>query len=99
MSISAAEFNPPRATRVSVTDDTLTVDLSDGRTLAVPSTWYPRLVHATVAERSNWRLIGDGSGIHWPDIEEDLSVEGLIVGRPSREASSSLNRWLEERKK
>ena len=99
MNISAPEINLPRATSVHVTDDTLTVDLSDGRTVAVPSTWYPRLVHATAAERSNWRLIGNGSGIHWPDIEEDLSIEGLIVGRPSGESSKSLSRWLEARKK
>lgn len=99
MITSALEFKLPHATNVSVTDDTLTVDLSDGRTLAVPSIWYPRLVHATAAERSNWRLIGNGSGIHWPDIEEDLSVEGLIIGRPSQEAGRSLNRWLETRKR
>ena len=99
MNISALEFSLPRATRASVTDDTLTVKLSDGRTLAVPLAWYPRLVHATAVERANWRLIGAGAGINWPDIEEDLSVESLIAGRPSSESQSSLARWLEARKK
>ena len=99
MSISATEFGTPRAVSVSVTDDTLSVELSDGRTLAVPSGWFPRLAHATPAERASWRLIGNGSGIHWPAIEEDLSVAGLIAGRPSQESSKSLNRWLASRAK
>ena len=93
----ATEFGTPRAVSVSVTDDTLSVELSDGRTLALPSSWYPRLSHATPSERANWRLIGNGSGIHWPDIEEDLSVAGLIAGRPSQESSRSLNCWLAAR--
>ena len=60
------------AQRVTVTDDSLTVDLCDGRTLAVPLGWYPRLLHGTRTERNHWRLIGDGEGIHWPDLDEDL---------------------------
>jgi len=86
-----------KARKVAVTDDTLTVDLSDGRTIAVPLTWYPRLLHGTPEERNRWRLIGSGEGIHWPDLDEDLSVEGLIFGRPSGESQRSLQRWLEKR--
>ncbi len=82
---------------VTVTDDSLTVDLADGRTLSVPLAWYPRLVHGTPEERNHWRLIGDGEGIHWPDLDEDLSVEGLLLGRPSSESHRSLQRWLDER--
>ncbi|MDE2704620.1 MAG: DUF2442 domain-containing protein [Gemmatimonadota bacterium] len=88
----------PEAERVEVTDDTLMADLSDGRTISVPLAWYPRLVHATPAERRNWRFIGVGQGIHWPDLDEDISVEGLLAGRPSGESQESLKRWLEARK-
>ena len=88
----------PEAERVEITDDTLMADLSDGRTISVPLAWYPRLVHATSAERRNWRLIGVGQGIHWPDLDEDISVEGLLAGSPSGESQESLKRWLEARK-
>ena len=88
----------PEAERVEVTDDTLMADLSDGRTISVPLAWYPRLVHAMPAERLNWRLIGVGQGIHWPDLDEDISVEGLLAGRPSGESQESLKRWLEARR-
>ena len=81
----------------TVTGDTLTVELSDGRTIAVPLAWYPRLIHATKKERGNWRLIGKGQGIHWPDLDEDVSVEGLLAGRPSGESQESFRRWLEVR--
>ena len=84
----------PNAEVVSVTEDTLTADLADGRTISVPLAWYPRLVHATQQERDNWKLIGGGQGIHWPDLDEDLSVEGLIMGRPSGESQRSFKRWL-----
>ena len=87
----------PEAERVEVTDDALMADLSNGRTISVPLAWYPRLVHATPAERRNWRLIGVGQGIHWPDLDEDISVEGLLAGRPSGENQKSLKRWLEAR--
>ena len=73
------------------------MDLSDGRTISVPLTWFPRLVHATQEQRDNWRLIGRGHGIHWDDIDEDVSVEGIITGRPSGESQSSFKKWLEER--
>jgi hypothetical protein len=86
------------ATNVEVTNDTLTVDLSDGRTISVPLAWYPRLVHGTPEERATWRPIGRGEGIHWPQLDEDISVEGLIAGRPSGESQLSLAGWLETRR-
>lgn len=82
-----------------IDDATLSVDLDDGRTLSVPLTWYPRLCHGTSAERSSWRLVGHGEGIHWPDLDEDISVEGLIAGRPSGESQTSLQRWMAQRKR
>lgn len=88
----------PEAQHVTATEDTLTVDLTDGRTISVPILWFPRLVHGTPEERQNWRVSGAGYGIHWPDLDEDLSVEGLLAGRPSGESQSSLKRWLEGRK-
>ncbi len=97
MSISAAEIEIPRAEDVTVKDDTLTVDLSDGRTILVPLEWFPRLVHATPEERKNWKLIGRGQGIRWEDIDEDVSVEGLLAGRPSGESQVSFKKWLNKR--
>lgn len=73
---------------VRVTEDTLTVDLLDGRTISVPLTWYPRLLHATEAQRNNWRVAGGGFGIHWPDVDEDLSTEGLLRGAPAPQEST-----------
>jgi len=70
----------PRAIDVSVSEAELTVDLADGRKVSVPLAWFPRLLHATPAQRKRWKLIGDGQGIHWPGIDEDLSVEGLLRG-------------------
>ena len=99
MSTLAVEIEIPRAVDVKVTKDTLTVELSDGRTISVPLQWYPRLVYATPEERNNWRLIGNGKGIHWEDLDEDISVEGLIAGRPSGESQKSFKKWLEKRKK
>jgi hypothetical protein len=97
MSISANEIGIPNAENVTVTEDTLSVDLSDGRTLSVPLAWFPRLLQSTPEERNNWRLIGKGHGIHWEDMDEDISVEGLIAGRPSGESQSSFKKWLERR--
>lgn len=85
------------AQAVHVSDDTLTVDLADGRSIAVPLGWYPRLIHATATERNNWRFIGRGEGIHWPDIDEDISVENLLSGARSGESQRSFKRWLESR--
>jgi len=73
------------------------VDLVDGRTISVPLAWYPRLAHGSSAERGRWRFIGEGEGIHWPDLDEDISIEGLLAGRRSGETQSSLRRWLENR--
>ena len=94
MSILAVEIAVPSAVDVRATDDTLSVDLSDGRTISVPLGWYPRLEHASPAEQANWRLIGRGHGIHWEDIDEDLSVEGLLSGKPSGESQASFKKWL-----
>ncbi len=98
MSISAVEITVPAAQSVKITDDSLRVDLSDGRTIAVPLAWFPRLLHATREERNNWRLIGKGHGIHWEAVDEDISVKGLLAGRPSGESQLSFSRWLEERR-
>jgi Protein of unknown function (DUF2442) len=92
-----SDVNEARAQRVAVTDDTLIVDLVDGRTISVPVSWYPRLAHGTSAERSHWRFIGDGEGVHWPDLDEDISIEGLLSGRRSGESQRSLRKWLENR--
>ena len=97
MITSTIEARIPDAEKVSVTNATLQVSFSDGRTISVPLDWYPRLVHATRKEKDNWELIGEGEGIRWPDLDEDLSVEGLIAGRPSGESDRSFNRWLEKR--
>ena len=85
------------ATHISITQHSLTVELSDGRTITVPVSWYPRLLHATQKERLNWRWIGIGKGIHWPDIDEDISVENLVLGKPSMESQESLKKWLDTR--
>jgi hypothetical protein len=83
-----------RAVSVSVTPDTLEVALDDGRTIAVPLAWFPRLLHGTAEERARARLIGQGEGLHWPELDEDVSVEALLAGRPSAESAASLKRWL-----
>lgn len=84
----------PRAIGVSVTDDTLSVDLEDGRTISVPIGWYPRLAFGTPQERVNFQISGAGYGVHWPDLDEDLGVEGLLMGRKSTESPESLQQWL-----
>ena len=75
----------------------LQVDLIDGRSISIPLAWYPRLQHGTTAERANWRLIGDGRGVHWPDLDEDISVENLLAGKASGESAGSLKHWLRKR--
>lgn len=80
-----------------ITDNELTVELADGRTIATPLEWYPRLTHATPEERSRFEIIGRGQGVRWPDLDEDLSVEGMLAGRPSQEGAASLRRWLASR--
>ena len=98
MRTSKAEASAPSAVRARIVDDDLVVDLDDGRTVTAPLAWYPRLLHATARERRRWRLVGGGEGIHWPDLDEDLSVEGLLAGRPSAESQASLKKWLEGRR-
>jgi hypothetical protein len=99
MTTSVLEIGNVKVQDVVLSEDALTVDLNDGRTLSAPLAWYPRLLHGAPQERRNWRLIGDGEGIHWPDLDEDVSVENLIFGRPSGESQRSFQRWLESRGK
>ncbi|MGH7791759.1 MAG: DUF2442 domain-containing protein [Thermodesulfobacteriota bacterium] len=91
MSTLKIEPREARAQRVSVSEDTLTVDLQDGRTVSVPIAWYPRLANGTTEERQNWRLIGSGDGIHWPDLDEGISIEGLFLGHPPMRVQSPFN--------
>jgi len=97
MRFSTIEIQGVRVTKLVITDDLLKAELSDGRTISVPLSWYPRLCHATSKEREHWRLVGAGRGIHWPLLDEDVSVENLILGKPSAESQASLKRWLDER--
>src|SRR5512145_2779005 len=97
MSTLARPIEAPLIEDVTVSSDTLTVDLSDGRSISVPLAWYPRLSHASSAERKHWRLIGRGVGIHWEDIDEDISVEGLLAGKASGESQASFSKWLAKR--
>ena len=98
MDILTVEIEVPRATNLILTEDTLTAELSDGRTISLPLAWYPRLVHATQEERDNWEMLDDGRFFHWPDLDEDLSVEGFLAGWPSRENQWSFNQWLEAKR-
>lgn len=97
MSTLAVETDVPFAETVTVSDDTLGVNLSDGRTISVPLAWYPRLLHASSAERKRWRLVGRGVGIHWEDLDEDISIKGLLAGKPSGESQGSFSEWLAKR--
>lgn len=86
-----------RIQAVTVTDDTLAVDLEDGRTIAVPIGWYPRLAYGTPDERAHFQISGAGYGIHWPELDEDIGVEGLLLGKRSKESPQSFARWLQQR--
>lgn len=97
MRISTNKIEFPPAENITVTNDTLRVDLSDGRTVSVPLAWFPRLLHASPKERNNWRFIGKGQGIHWEDLDEDISVENLLTGKSSGESQTSFKKWLAER--
>ena len=88
----------PRIVSATVTEDTVSVDLDDGRTIAVPIGWYPRLAHGTQEERVNMQISGAGYGIHWPDLDEDIGIDGLLLGKPSTESAASFERWLQRRK-
>jgi Protein of unknown function (DUF2442) len=85
------------ATKLRVDDDSLFVELSDGRTISAPLVWFPRLSHGTADERNKWRLIAGGRGIHWADLDEDISVENLLSGKPSGESQTSFKKWLDAR--
>ena len=87
----------PRILNVTVTEDTLSVDVEDGRTVSVPIGWYPRLAHGTSTERANFQISGAGYGIHWPELDEDVGIEGLLLGKKSTESPSSLEGWLQSR--
>jgi hypothetical protein len=89
----------PVAANVTIKGDKLLVDLVDGRSLSVPLAWYPRLLHSSRAERRNWRLLGHGYAVEWPDLDEHIGVDGLIAGRSSGESRRSLSRWLASREK
>ena len=98
MSTLRAEPRVAAIKTVEITEDELMVELADGRGISVPLAWYPRLLAGTPEERDSWRLIGQGEGIHWPELDEDISAENLIFGQPSAESQQSLRRWLAERK-
>lgn len=97
MTSSTVETLIALAIHAQATEDALSADLADGRTISVPLAWYPRLSHASSKERNHWRLIGNGRGIHWPDIGEDINVGNLLAGHPSGESQTSFKRWLEQR--
>lgn len=88
----------PAAASVEVSEDRLTVHLTDDRTISVPLSWFPRLVHGTPAERENWQLLGGGYAIEWPDLDEHVGIEGLLAGRGSGESDASFGRWLRSRR-
>ena len=97
MNTSTVELSSATAQHIEVTEDTLIFDLADGRTASVPLTWYPRLLQGSPEERDHWLLIGNGEGIHWPDLDEDISIENILLGQPSRESQTSFRRWLQAR--
>jgi hypothetical protein len=97
MNSLTTEVRSVTAQNVTVTDDALVIELVDGRTISAPLVWYPRLLHGNHEERGNWRLIGQGEGIHWPDLDEDISVENVLLGNPSGESQRSFKRWIENR--
>jgi hypothetical protein len=99
MSSSAVEAGAALAIGVAVSSDTVTVELADGRTIAAPLAWYPRLADANAKERASWRLIAGGRGIHWPALDEDISVANLLAGQPSGESQTSFKKWLANRAK
>lgn len=99
MSTSSLDIEAALAKSVRVTARALIVELRDGRTVSVPLQWYPRLAHGSPRERAQWELIGPGIGVHWPALDEDISVEGLLHGRPSGESETSFRRWLNSRRR
>lgn len=98
MSTLELDEQEPAASSITLNAERLVVELTDGRSLSVPLTWYPRLQHATESERRNWRLLGDGYAVEWPELDEHIGMDGLLAGRRSGESAASLNRWLASRK-
>jgi len=97
MNTSIVEIQEPRSREVRITDDSLVVELMDGRTITVPLLWYPRLWYGKPDERRRFEILGDGRYLHWPDLDEDLSIAGIMAGRRSAESPESLKRWLTSR--
>lgn len=97
MNSLAVETEEPRAQQVAVNEESLILDLVDGRTLIVPLAWFPRLWHGRQEERLHFEIFGDGAFIHWPDLDEDLNVSDLLAGRRSGESPQSLKKWLAAR--
>jgi hypothetical protein len=91
------EISISPAVNASVTDNLLTVELADGRKISVPTAWYPRLAHGTPKERRQWTISYSGQGLHWEALDEDISIEGLIAGRPSNEHTAMIKKWMETR--
>ena len=99
MSSSTVDAQAATAVNIVLDDAHVSFELADGRVVSAPIAWYPRLLNGTVAERNEWRLIAGGRGVHWPALEEDISVENLLNGQPSGESQTSLKKWLEQRVK
>jgi hypothetical protein len=99
MTTSGLATETAAAKYVKVTEHALVVELRDGRSVSVPVEWYPRLAEGRPSERRHWELIGPGIGIHWPDLDEDISVAGLLLGLPSGESATSLQRWRAARRR
>ena len=97
VSTSLPSSRIPQAVEVRVSAELLEVRLSDGRTISAPLNWYPRLADGSLAERNHWQLLGDGHGIHWPELDEDISVENLLLGQRSGESPQSLAKWRSRR--
>jgi hypothetical protein len=96
--VEITDAHVARVTFVAADEQWLTVALSDGRRLLLPLAWFPRLAHGSPSERNDWRLIGDGEGVHWPELDEDLSLAGFLAGRKSQESAGSIKKWLSARK-
>jgi len=98
MSSLAVEVQEPRGKSVKINEDEVMVDLVDGRTITVPLVWYPRLWHGSPQERNHFEIFADGAYIHWPDLDEDLTVAGMLAGQRSGESPQSLKKWLDSRR-
>jgi hypothetical protein len=94
-----AGVSVPRIMTVSIDDEQLTLSLEDGRVVSVPLSWYPRLCYGSPQERQHFQISGAGFGIHWPDLDEDIGVEGILLGKKSMESQASFQQWMEKRKK